>query len=87
MENPCEKCPIVLKCGPGLPITPDMCTDYGLWIAAQSDLTALRAEVEVMRRAVENFKTWLQGGCTCLACYDAWIANGGAISEARKGEG
>ena len=51
-EKPCETCHIAHKCGPRWTITPEMCTDYGLWIAAQEAYAAGREETE--RRFREN---------------------------------
>lgn len=32
--KPCRDCDRILKCGPGWPITPDCCSEYGHWEAA-----------------------------------------------------
>ena len=107
-ENPCtpERCDVSHCCSKGTDAMPQTweywrtCTTYALYLghqegyaAGQSELTALRAEVEVMRRAVDRLAGMVDchdcpfgahGSERCVTNTCAALTEW-AISEARKG--
>jgi hypothetical protein len=60
--KPCRDCDRILKCGPGWPITPDCCSEYGHWEAAYAagqadmarEIVTLRSDYDTL--SVLEFK-------------------------------